>query len=143
MCGAVRGQRMVVDIDGRCYGCSLFVESLQHPPSGLLKQCSESMDIGCIDDPRLFDRLSKYGATIRTMRPFMNKEEKRSSLAHCGECDYLTQCIVCPASIGYAVENLDPDFVPSFQCAFNLAVSRTRNRLSAESSGVRAANRWV
>jgi sulfatase maturation enzyme AslB (radical SAM superfamily) len=132
MCGATRGRRVVVDVDGSCYGCSLFIGSVQRSPRGLLADCARVMNLGHLESIRAARGRTKLAREIRSVRPFFNKESKRSSVGRCRDCGFLTECVVCPAAIGYAEANLDADFIPELQCAFNRAVLQARHRLWAE-----------
>ena len=47
------------------------------------------------------------------------------------EVAYLTECMVCPVSIGHIPGNRDPHRVPDFPCAFNLVMLGARDRFQA------------
>lgn len=133
MCGAVRGRRIVIDVDGAVYGCSMFAGSLRPAPKGLLGPCSEAMRIGHITDPIAEGNLKTFRSELANIGLFRTRSAKYSSRGRCADCPYLAECIVCPASIGLAPDNQDPDRIPDHQCDFNIAVFRVRDRLAKNS----------
>lgn len=132
LCGIMRGEKPSVDTDGRVFGCGTVVGSYQEVPSREVRACLECIALGSIDDPQLAGRLAGYRERTRAVGLFDNKQRNRSSYGRCGECERLSQCAICPVSIGYIPDNDDFDRVPDFLCAWNLVSLECRERFRAQ-----------
>lgn len=128
MCGVGRGETPAVDVDGQVHGCLMFVDSYQRFPTAFLRTRLQAMRMGDLRDPRFTERLAAYPAAARAAGIFHDKQDKYSSYGRCGECRFLSDCGVCPVSIGHQPGNTDPNRVPDFQCAYNLVSLKYRER---------------
>jgi len=131
MCGVARGEQPVVDVDGQVHGCVTFADSFQRFPSAFLKDRLASIRLGDLRDPVLPERFARFEESVHAAGIFHDKQLKRSSYRACGDCEYLTECMVCPVSIGHIPGNQDPHRVPDFPCAFNLVMLGARDRFQA------------
>jgi len=137
MCGAASGLGLVVDVDGRGCGCSVFAESYQRYDSPFAGKCMSALKMGKITDPSFAARFSDFPSAARKLGIFHHKENKRSSYQRCADCRYYSQCAVCPASIIHIPGNSDPDRVSDFVCAFNMASLKRRQLFPARPDPVR------
>jgi sulfatase maturation enzyme AslB (radical SAM superfamily) len=126
MCGFGQGAQLVVDVDGSLVACAALVPSFQSIRGELHGQLLARARIGEVGD---FDE-SMRGALHRRGQGdspvFRQKDHKWSKTGGCRDCQYLTQCFVCPVSIAHIPGNTDPHRIPANQCDFNLAVGRQR-----------------
>jgi sulfatase maturation enzyme AslB (radical SAM superfamily) len=120
MCGAGSGRTLAVDVDGQVGGCMTFMESYQRLPSDFLRSRLSAMKMGDLRDPAFPRRLAMYPEAAERAGLFGGKHRKYSSYGRCGECRHVSQCAVCPTSIGHIPGNTDPDRVPDNACAWNL-----------------------
>ncbi|MFH1176884.1 MAG: radical SAM protein [Acidobacteriota bacterium] len=132
MCGVVRCQKLVVDVDGELYGCVTLAGSYQAPANPLLKDCMDKLRLGRLCAPDLPVRLTRFHEAAPSIRMLTDKQAKYSSYGRCDECRHLTSCVVCPIAIGHTPEPSDPDRIPDFQCAFQRTALATRERFVAE-----------
>jgi uncharacterized protein len=132
MCGVGSGKTLAIDVDGQVSGCVTFAESYQRFPTELLKSRIESMRLGDVRDPALPRRLALYPEAVRAAGLFDGKQHKHSSYGRCGECRYLSDCNVCPTSIGHIPGNTDPHRVPDNACGYQLAALSYRDRFPAQ-----------
>jgi sulfatase maturation enzyme AslB (radical SAM superfamily) len=136
MCGAPSGHALAVDVDGQVHGCAVFTESYQRFPSPFLAQHVEALRLGDFRAPEFPARLARYPDAARATALFHGKTGKRSSYGACADCRFLATCAICPAAIGHLPGNTDPDRVPDFPCAFNLASLACRERFPARPSAL-------
>jgi sulfatase maturation enzyme AslB (radical SAM superfamily) len=138
MCGAMRGEKLAVDVDGGVLACVTLAGSYQRFRSPLLRDAAKSMRLGTL-------RRTKAGrptgqpvlrSVVRCPEIFLAKEDKRSSYRRCRECKYFAFCVVCPASIGYAKGRQDPRRIPDFDCAFSFAAARQWERFRKEVASI-------
>jgi sulfatase maturation enzyme AslB (radical SAM superfamily) len=127
MCGVGRAEQIAVDVDGQVHGCATFVESYQTFPTTFLRSRVEAMRLGDLRDPNFRHRLAAFPEAVRRAEIFDHKEQKYSSYGRCSECKYLTECSICPMSIGRDGGN-DPRRIPDFPCAFNLVALKFREQ---------------
>jgi sulfatase maturation enzyme AslB (radical SAM superfamily) len=140
LCGAVYGEAMAVDPDGRAWACPMFATSLRNLPR-LAADASHVLDLGDVSDRRLARRMRRLPARAYALRVFTNKCAKHSSYVACSECRFVAHCHVCAASICYIPGNEDPDRVPDFICAFNRVTLEARQRFD-ERTGRQASVAW-
>jgi uncharacterized protein len=140
MCGAVNGERAVVNVDGVAFGCSAFVDSLMRPANGPLAEAANAMRIGDITDPDFMDLFEVQTHELQAVRAFGFKGRKASSFRRCADCEAFEECIVCPASIGYAQGAAESDCIPDIQCAFNYVTHRWRNKPSQHTGDERSCS---
>jgi hypothetical protein len=88
------------------------------------------MRIGRLGSSDLSAALREFPAATERAEIFHRKQDKYSTYGRCADCDFLGECSVCPISIGHVPGNDDPDRVPDFACAFNLALGRQRRRFA-------------
>jgi sulfatase maturation enzyme AslB (radical SAM superfamily) len=136
MCGVGRGETPAVDVDGQVHGCLMFVDSYQRFPTAFLRTRLQAMRMGDLRDPRFAERLAAYPAAARAAGIFHDKQDKYSSYGRCGECRFLSDCGVCPVSIGHEPGTTDPNRVPDFQCAYNLVSLKYRERFPFQPDAV-------
>lgn len=117
MCPVADRRQVVVDVDGRLYGCVLFAESYQRFPTEFLRQRLERLRMGDVFAPNLAARIDAFSEAARATDLLRAKEDKHSSYARCAECEYLESCEICPGSIGHQPNNEDPARMPDFPCA--------------------------
>jgi len=132
MCGVGRGEVLTVDVDGQVLGCVTFAESMQAIGPGLLRESRDSMRLGDLRDRRLGGRLKRFPVVVQGAGIFNGKHDKYSSYGRCADCEFFTECGVCPASIGHIPENTDPNRIPDSVCAYNLVAHRYRQRFPTE-----------
>jgi len=134
MCGIPGGDTLTVDVDGRAYGCAMLVDSYQELDSGPLSRRLDSMRMGNIDDPTFAERHGSFPEAVRRAEMFHGKENKYSAYGRCGECKFLADCSVCPASVFHIPGNSDPNRVSDFCCAFNLVSLKYHERFPHQPS---------
>jgi sulfatase maturation enzyme AslB (radical SAM superfamily) len=127
MCPVADRRQVVVDVDGRLYGCVLLAESYQRFPS-FLQRRFEPLRMGDVHEPNLSTRIDAFGEAVRATDIFRAKEKKRSSYARCADCRYLRSCEICPGAIGHQPDNDDPDRMPDFPCAVTRIALKYRAR---------------
>lgn len=128
MCGVMRGETPVVDVDGSVHGCATFAGSYQTYPSAFLADRVAAMAMGDLRDPAFAERYRAFPEAARGTGLFHNKQRKHSRYGRCGSCRFLADCSVCPTSIGHIPGNRDPDRVPDFLCAYNLIALAAREQ---------------
>jgi MoaA/NifB/PqqE/SkfB family radical SAM enzyme len=128
MCAAPTGHNLAVDVDGRVHGCAVFVESYQSFASAEVRRRVEALRLGDYRAPDFRRRLALYPEAARATGVFHAKAEKYSSYGRCGQCRFLAECSICPASIGNIPGNADARRVPDFPCAYNLVALEYRER---------------
>lgn len=121
MCGAATGARFGVDVDGAILPCGVFARSIQRLPATSLGAKLSALDLGTVSAPARGDGRAEIGI-------FDDKQEKYSSYGRCGDCRFLRDCAVCPASILLEPGNEDPRRIPDFLCAFNRIWLKHRGR---------------
>lgn len=131
-CGAGRGVKAAVDVDGQAHGCVMFVNSYQKFPTSFLRRRLDTMALGDVRDPGFARRVAAYPAAARATGLFHGKRDKYSSYGRCRQCLFLDECNICPVSIGHDPSNTDPDRMPDFQCAYNLVSLKYRRRFPAQ-----------
>jgi radical SAM protein with 4Fe4S-binding SPASM domain len=131
LCGVGRGEVLTVDVDGQVLGCVTFADSMQAIGPGLLRESADAMRLGDLRDRRLDARLKRFPEVVQAAGVFNRKHDKYSSYQRCAECEFFTECGVCPASIGHIPGNSDPDRIPDSVCAYNLVAHRYRQRFPA------------
>lgn len=134
LCGAPSGTGMCVDAGGRAWACPFFASSLHDLPP-LAREASRVLDLGDARAPSLARKLLMLPEEARKLRAFTGKRAKHSSFGKCDDCRFVADCHVCPASICHIPGNLDPDLVPDFVCAFNLATLSARQRFHEVTGG--------
>ncbi len=166
MCTALAGRSLAVDYRGVGFACSPMSSTMQRMPEGLLTYQLPGLVIGDVCAPDFQDRWQRHVTANRAdLRAdavagsdvggaeggcreqagkncrasiFRNKENKYSSFARCAECRWLDRCGVCPLSIGYLAGNTDPNRVPDFHCAFNLAAFTYQSQFPSRPAGALA-----
>lgn len=128
MCGVIDGADLLIDVDGQAYGCVLFTESYQKYRSDFLAKRMRALRLGNFLGPDFWERYAALPNAARKAELFHHKEKKHSGYGKCKGCTYLDECAVCPVSIGYDPNNLDPHRVPDFLCAFNRVTLKYRRR---------------
>ncbi len=128
MCSLILGKTLAVDADGQGYGCALLAESYQEFPSNLLRSRLAPLRMGDVRGPGFSERYAALREAAHKAEIFDQKERKYSSYGSCAECECLSECFVCPVSIGYESGNTDPHRVPDFICAFNRVAHKYRKR---------------
>lgn len=136
LCGAPSGRALAVDVDGQVHGCAVFVESYQTFPVPLFRSRIESMRLGDFRAPGFSERLARYPAAARATGIFHGRHEKYSSYGRCGECRFVDDCSICPASIGRIPGNTDPRRIPDFPCAYNLVSLKYREKFPAQPTAI-------
>lgn len=126
--GGDRLDSVAIDVDGQAHGCLMFVESYQTFPTVFLKSRVEALRLGDIRSREFGDRVQEFPKTARAQEIFNHRELKYSSYRRCAECEYLSDCSVCPMSIGRNDREADPRKVPDFYCAYNLVSLKYRAR---------------
>jgi hypothetical protein len=63
---------------------------------------------------------------------FHGKRDKYSSYGRCGECRFLDECSVCPASTGNIPGNTDAQRIADFPCAYNLVALKYREKFPVQ-----------
>jgi uncharacterized protein len=134
VCAAGRGDKAAVDVDGQVHGCLMFVDSYQKFPTAFLRKRLDAMRMGDLRDPDLPQRMSAYPVAAREAGIFHNKQDMYSTYGRCGECRFLSECSLCPVSIGHQPGNTDPHRIPDFQCAYNLVSLKYRERFPFQAS---------
>lgn len=119
MCGIARGRSVAVDVDGKAYGCELFASSHQKLESPALRGGLAGLRMGTIGSRGFARRHASFPEAVRRARIFDRKDGKHSAYGRCGECEYFTRCMICPACIPRVPRNGDPDRVSDFCCAFS------------------------
>jgi sulfatase maturation enzyme AslB (radical SAM superfamily) len=127
-CNGLNGRAVVVDVDGRLYGCPLFAESGQDFSASSFMVKLQSLRMGDIREPGLTERRAAVLQAAQRLVPLDWKRHLFSSYGECGECQYFAGCSVCPVSIWNKPDDRDPFRVPDFICAFNRAVLKYRER---------------
>lgn len=127
MCGVTRAQTPTLDVDGQLHGCGTFVTTSQSLDAGPLLEPVSRFGLGDVRDPHSLEAgHAEYADRLEDTGLFHRKEDKSSSYGECRSCEFLTSCSVCPMSIAQLPGNSDPNRVPDFLCAFNLALNRAR-----------------
>jgi sulfatase maturation enzyme AslB (radical SAM superfamily) len=132
MCGAPNGEVVAVDVDGAAYGCVMFAQSFQKLGSPFLRDQVAPLGLGPLAAPGFSDKLKLYPSSARSSSMFHKKQNKYSSYRKCGDCEFLSECSICPVSIGNIPGNADPDRIPDFMCAWNLVVRECGRRFPAQ-----------
>jgi hypothetical protein len=112
----------------------MFVDSYQKFPTAFLRKRLDAMRMGDLRDPDLPQRMSAYPVAAREAGIFHNKQDMYSTYGRCGECRFLSECSLCPVSIGHQPGNTDPHRIPDFQCAYNLVSLKYRERFPFQAS---------
>jgi sulfatase maturation enzyme AslB (radical SAM superfamily) len=128
MCGVTGGQTMAVDVDGSVYGCAMLVDGASAQASPWLRAELARLRIGHIDDTDLRTAMDAFVAKAHESEILANKRGKRSDAARCAICPAISECDLCPVSIGLVPGNDDPNRVPDFGCAFHLAAFRAKQQ---------------
>lgn len=128
MCGITGGSKIVVDVDGRAYGCHPAIPSFITRPSPLLEKVAAAMSLGTISDLNPEDALPAFREALDATGLFGPRGRLVSPLGACRSCQYVGRCAVCPLSIAYAPGARNPRRVPGFACAFNRTALRYRDR---------------
>jgi sulfatase maturation enzyme AslB (radical SAM superfamily) len=126
MCGVPYGHGLVVDADGQTYGCPVFAGSYQEFNSPFMLKCFEELRMGKINHPEFPELFSRFPLAAHRLGIFHHKDSKYSSYGLCDDCEYYSQCSVCPASIPHVPGNSDPHRVSDFACAFNMVSLKYR-----------------
>ena len=71
--------------------------------------------------------MSSFAGEVKCLPLFSAKEKKYLSYRRCADCRFFAACVTCPASIGFAEGNSDPDRVPDYYCAFNYVALASRD----------------
>jgi len=128
LCGITGGSKIVVDADGRVYGCHPAIPSFMTRPSPLLENVAAAMSLGGISDLDPEDALPAFREALDATGLFGPRGRLVSSLGACRSCAYLGRCAVCPLSIAYAPGARNPRRVPGFACAFSRTALKYRDR---------------
>ncbi|MFI5167047.1 MAG: radical SAM protein [Thermoanaerobaculales bacterium] len=134
LCGAPAATALCVDPEGRAWGCPLFASSLQSL-TPLALEASRVLDLGPISAPSFSRRLEALQGRAGKLRLFTHRLAKRSSYGACGDCRFVADCQVCPASISHNPHNHDPDLIPEFICAFRFLTLAARERFDEMTGG--------
>jgi len=127
MCRALQGEAVAVDMEGHIYGCGSFSPAVHKFESALMQKRADALLLGNLWDGDLAERLSGDHLTGLAVDIFQHKERKYSSYRRCCDCEFFSDCCVCPLSIGYIAGNEDPRRVPDFICAFNTVALKKRD----------------
>lgn len=127
-CSAPTGRVLAVDVDGQVHGCAVFIESYQGFASPFQRARVDALRMGDFRAPEFPRRLAMYPGAARETGLFHGKRDKYSSYGRCGECRFLDECSVCPASTGNIPGNTDPRRIADFPCAYNLVALRYREK---------------
>jgi sulfatase maturation enzyme AslB (radical SAM superfamily) len=131
MCGVLRGDTPAVDVDGSVYGCAMLVQGAAARARPWLQAEIDGLRIGKIADPGLDAGFDAFVANAWRSPFLTNKQDKSSASARCAICPAISECDLCPVSIGLIPGNDDPNRVPDFACAFHLAGFRAKQRFRA------------
>jgi len=131
-CSAPTGRVLAVDVDGQVHGCAVFIESYQKFAAPLPRASVEALRMGDFRAPQFPRRLAMYPGAARETGLFHGKRDKYSSYGRCGECRFLDECSVCPASTGNIPGNTDPRRIADFPCAYNLVALKYREKFPAQ-----------
>lgn len=88
------------------------------------------MRMGDVRDAAFPRRLALYPEAARAAGIFNGKHLKHSSYGRCGECRYLSECSVCPTSIGHIPGNTD------HACAYQLVSLAYKDRFPRQPTEV-------
>jgi sulfatase maturation enzyme AslB (radical SAM superfamily) len=127
-CRGLRGSALVIDADGRAYGCPFFAESYQEFPADSLMGNLKALRLGDIGDPVFPERRAAALQAAGLLAPPGWEARCYSSYGTCGDCQYRAGCVICPVSIWSKPDDPDPLRVPDFICAFNRVVLKYRER---------------
>jgi len=131
MCSAGNLKSIVVDVDGEICPCMLFAKSYRSFWTNLHKTCIDNIKIGGLEQSKLRESFAAYPKAIQRVGLFDHKEMNYSSHGSCGDCEYLSACLICPFSLGSDGENNTSRRVPDFLCAFNRISFKYRDKFDS------------
>ncbi len=126
VCDGLRGETLVVDVDGEVYACPFFAESYQKFQPGSFMTELKVLRMGDVRDPDLLGRRATAAQAARKLVPPDWASRRYSSYGKCRDCRYLAECFICPVSIWNKPHDSDMFRVPDFICAFNQVVLKYR-----------------
>lgn len=131
LCGAGVGKGLCVDSTGRGWTCPLFAATLHELPL-LARAVSRAVDVGDVRSPDAWKRLAATRLRTGRFGLLTKHEERYSTYGPCRNCEFEDECFVCPAAVSHAPDDMDPDRIPDFHCAFNRAAALARRKFRRE-----------
>jgi MoaA/NifB/PqqE/SkfB family radical SAM enzyme len=125
ICGAAEGAGICVDSNGRAWACPFFTGS-SSARSALRDEAALAMKLGEVRDRDLAERVGALPEKAAALRLMTHRREKFSSYGRCCDCEFLSECFLCPAAVSHQPGNMDPDKVPDFFCAYQRATVKAR-----------------
>jgi len=128
VCAAGRGEMLAVDVDRRVYPCITLAASCQTLESAVLKESARAMRLGSLSGSQFWERYHRLPQAAGRLAIFKQRESRRSSYRLCKDCRYLSQCLICPVSLGHLPGNESCERVPDFACAFTFTGLKYREQ---------------
>jgi sulfatase maturation enzyme AslB (radical SAM superfamily) len=128
LCLAARGGNVIIDVDGRAYGCVLACPSYQQQTPSIMLPVVSALAMGPAASPALASRRAAMADNARAAGALLHPERRYSSYRRCADCEYFGRCAACPLAPAAEAEWDDPLRVTDFICAFNQVVMAHRDR---------------
>lgn len=118
-CGAVGGNGIAIDADGRSYACVFACPPYQVGTVAALQRAVGALAFGPLDAPDFEERVDTLQERARASGAFDHPELRYSSYRRCADCEFLPRCYACPLAASHDPACTDVRRVPDFLCAFN------------------------
>ncbi len=130
VCGAGTPNSLSIRPDGTLEGCVAVSPLAQRFGSAAMARHVDELGTARLENG--LTRAARQTASTHDDSPlFRSRAEKRSRYGPCRTCRFLARCHVCPAGTLRIEGNEDPMRVPTFACAYQMAMLETRDVLEA------------
>ncbi|MFH1844715.1 MAG: radical SAM protein [bacterium] len=132
LCRGLTGCSPALDVDGCLYACLLFAPSGGRLPVSCRETLRQMMCWGSPDSSPVAQRREGFTHELQGLAAFTNRAGKHSTSRRCADCDYQSECNLCPYALVAHAEDVATERVPDFLCGFNRIAHEFRDRFPAQ-----------